>query len=66
MLREECTDYVLDLEQPTPSSQMWDTVPVEVEKSPEGQLQQQMAATDGLRKYDYIAFLVALALDPER
>ena len=37
-LRQEGIDYVLDLEQPIPSFQLWDTIPVEVEKSPEGQI----------------------------
>ena len=49
-----------------PSNQIWETVPVELEDSPEGQLRQQLELADGQRRYDYISFAGTSAMQPRR
>ena len=56
-LREENAEMTLAVHQHTPSSRIWESVPVEVESTPEGQLRQQMNILDGHHRYDYISFL---------
>ncbi|CAK8991626.1 unnamed protein product [Durusdinium trenchii] len=56
-LREESAEVTLEVHQHTPSSRIWEAVPVEVEATPEGQLRQQMNILDGHHRYDYISFL---------
>ena len=58
-LKEENSQVMIELHQPTPDTRIWEAVPVEVEPTVEGQLRQQMAAVDGLHRYDYISFLGA-------
>ncbi|CAE7261787.1 RE1 [Symbiodinium necroappetens] len=43
------------LHQPCPAGTVWETIPVEVEMSPEGQLRQQLGEVTG-DQYDYIYF----------
>ena len=47
---------------PAPINRIWETVPVEVEDTMEGQLRQQMALHDYDSKYDYISFAGTAAL----
>ena len=58
-LKEENSHVRIELHQPTPDTRIWEAVPVEIEPTAEGQLRQQMAAVDGLHRYDYISFLGA-------
>lgn len=51
---------------PTPNNRIWETVPVEVEDTPEGQLRQQLALHDYDTKYDYISFAGTAALLSKR
>ena len=46
----------------SPSNRMWQTVPVEVEPTPEGQLRQHMNMVENGTRYDYINFTGGAAL----
>ena len=50
---------------PTPNNRIWETVPVDVEDTPEG-LRQQLALHDYDTKYDYISFAGTAALLSKR
>ena len=50
------------LHTPTPDNRTWETVPVDVEQTPEGQLRQQMQTFENGTRYDYINFAGSSAL----
>ena len=60
------TDVALSWSDQVPTNQVWESVPVEIEDSPEGQLRQQLELADGKRRYDYISFNGSSALQPKR
>ena len=61
-LEEAAMEVHISMHDSVPSNRVWDTVPVEVEETPEGQLRQQMALHDYESKYDYISFCGTAAL----
>lgn len=61
-LQEAATEVHVAIPDETPINRVWETVPVEVEETPEGQLRQQLALHDYDTKYDYISFAGSAAL----
>lgn len=61
-LEEAAHECNISLAEPTPMNRIWESVPVDVEDTPEGQLRQQMALHDYDSKYDYISFAGTAAL----
>ena len=61
-LQEAATEVHVAIPDETPINRVWETAPVEVEETPEGQLRQQLALHDYDTKYDYISFAGSAAL----
>ena len=65
-LQEAAVEVHIAMPDPVPINRVWETVPVEVEETPEGQLRQQLALHDYDTKYDYISFAGTAALLSKR
>eukprot|EP00435_Cladocopium_sp_Y103_P035928 s522_g9.t1 len=61
-LEEGGQEISLPLHEQVPINRIWETVPVEVEQTPEGQLRQHMNMVENGTRYDYINFSGGAAL----
>ena len=61
-LEESVQQIVVPLHAKVPPNRIWETVPAEVEPTPEGQLRQHMRMVDNGTRYEYINFAGGAAL----
>ena len=61
-LEESAQQIVVPLHAKVPPNRIWETVPAEVEPTPEGQLRQHMRMVDNGSRYEYINFAGGAAL----
>jgi len=61
-LEESAQKIVVPLHAQVPPNRIWETVPAEVEPTPEGQLRQHMKMVDNGTRYEYINFAGGAAL----
>ena len=71
LLSEGASEMTIPMHEPVPSNRIWESVPVEVETSEEGQIRQEMARQqnqlhDYSTKYEYISFAGHAALLTKR
>ena len=56
MQEESAQVFHLELHREVPSTKLWETVPTELEQTPEGQIRQHLQQNEFGTRYDYISF----------